>query len=720
MLETVQQAAVTERVSVKSVFPGKTGGAIFTGSNELGETVRVIASYDVLPDVPESGAVFDVTGEIKHHEQYGPQLHANRVIQCHPSGRVIVDFLARSELFPGLGEKRAEALWQAYGNALYEILAEGDIAALQEVIPGEVAERAVQGWAEEMHRIDVVRFLQEHNLPLRLSRKVIKAWPGHAVALIKADLYRLLAFLRWKEVDAAAMKIGIDEGDERRLLSAIEAALYRVYDKDGSTAASVDELYKDARLLAGTPLDRRVFDKLIVVGEVQRRWVMNQGLYQAIGPWRMEREVERRLHAMLSQGESYQFELLESGTDFGPDIECFEKKEGITLGVAQRKAVDVALCKPLAVITGGAGTGKTTVLKAIYSAIGLQHGVIHQMALSGRAAKRMEDATDLPAQTIAAFLLRARDDEDFLQGRPYVVIDEASMLDLPTFYRILAVLPEGARLLLVGDPFQLPPIGPGLVLHQLVKSKSVPTVMLEVVHRQQESSGIPAIAEAIRNAVWPELQTFTDDRGGVSFIDAPAHLINDVTVEVCEQLHAENAWDHSVQVVCAYKTGVAGVDAINTLLHNRVKDQPYVYNKYIKLGEPIIFKRNDWDRGLNNGSLGIVTSVVDDLDAVGPETVIAQAEFDTGLVDLTEADFEYVELAYAITCHKAQGSQSEKVVIPVRPLGQGGARFVDLSMIYTMLTRGVSQVVFVGDRAAAEKAVTGGARHDRRNVGLSV
>ena len=367
----------------------------------------------------------------------------------------------------------------------------------------------------------------------------------------------------------------------------------------------------------------------------------------------------------------------------------------------------MAVHYPLSVLTGGAGTGKTTVLQVIHD-IAEQIGVpVLQMALSGRAAQRLRGATGREASTIAAFLHAAARRLVDPASEPLIIIDESSMLDLPLTYSLVRALPARARLLLVGDPYQLPPIGFGLIFHVLAASPSVPRVELAEIHRQARSSGIPQIAHEVRHGVAPRLPGFAGCACGVNFIDAADGGIMDNLVRVL------TAWSgcDDVQTLGVIKRGANGIRAINATMHAYASAARKKLEGWdLAEGDPIIYLVNDYRRGLWNGSLGRIDRVMSSAGARAMACSLDGAEH-----ELLEEDFQHVDLAYAITVHKAQGSQFKRVIVPITR-----SRLLDRTLIYTALTRGIEQVVFIGDRNAFDRAIIATPQSQERQVGFSL
>jgi exodeoxyribonuclease V alpha subunit len=310
----------------------------------------------------------------------------------------------------------------------------------------------------------------------------------------------------------------------------------------------------------------------------------------------------------------------------------------------------------------------------------------------------MSEATNRKAYTIAGFLQAVDTGKIDLKRGPLLIIDEASMLDLSHCYRIMRRMPHGSRLLLVGDSGQLPPIGFGLTFHAMVDHTEIPTVTLTEIHRQAAETGIPQVSVDIRNGVVPVLTDYIGKSPGVSFVEAANAEICDRLMDIVNDLGGIG----NCQVVGAVKQGEAGVRTINHAFHSLLATgRPMTYE--FAEGEPVIWTVNDYELGLLNGSLGLVKSVGDVLlvDFDGVECAIFYPEV---------KDMDY---SYAITVHKSQGSQFERVVVPVYQ-----SRNLDRTLLYTAVTRAKTQVVIVGERSAFEKAIVEPPAPSRRETGI--
>jgi exodeoxyribonuclease V alpha subunit len=670
--------------------------------------MRFVADRDRIFRVPVVGEVWALKGVSRRHAIYGGQVHVEQATLAAPSGRLVTDFLVRHPAFNGLGIGKAKAkrLWEEFGPHLGAVLGQGDLEKLTRVLSAECAQKLVDAWRAVSEEAGIVAFLDHHGFDLHLANKIRKVWPRDTLAKLRENPYRMLTFAAWEKVDRMARLLGLADDDPRRRIAAVEACLYRRLDAK-HTLTSVGMLVGDvaAALRCGESTARAAID-LAWRGHAI---IAAAHGYQPVGAAVMENVVAGYLRGLLAGSPGPERNLFSGdlASIVAESIERYRSNTGLQLNAAQYRAVEMAVHHPLSVLTGGAGTGKTTVLRLVHDVAERAGVPVLQMALSGRAAQRLRTATGREASTIAAFLRAAALRLVDPASEPLIVIDESSMLDLPLTYSLVRALPARARLLLVGDPYQLPPIGFGLIFHVLAASPSVPRVELVEVHRQAQSSGIPQIADAVRHGVVPSLPDFVGCTCGVNFIDAADDAIMDNLVRVLTEWKGCD----DVQTLGAIKRGANGIRAINATMHAYASATKKKLEGWdLAEGEPIVYLVNDYEKGLWNGSLGRIDHVV---STAGKRAMACS--LDGVEHELLEEDFQHVDLAYAITVHKAQGSQFKRVIVPVTR-----SRLLDRTLIYTALTRGIEQVVFIGDRNAFEGAIIATPHSQERQVGFSM
>lgn len=645
------------------------------------------------------------------------RLFAEEVALLRPSGEHIIQLLSASPAFPGIGAVKARRLWEGLGESLYDCLDNADHHTLANVIGEDLADILLRGW-REYGKADALRWFQNFGLDLRLSRKILDVYGGEALNALNADPYRLLAFgMSWSALDQLAQQhFGVALDDERRLIAAVEAVLYRAFDA-GDTCCERETVMKGLDRL----LDRSVASSALVLAEQRHSVRIVGNRIHALGPYLIEQSVAKALRQRLGNTVPLtvpaEVDILLAR--FEQDEATALRLPGFALNQAQREAVHAAVEYPLVLITGGAGVGKTTVLKAVCHVLEHCGQHLYAMALSGRAAKRLTEATHRPAMTIAGFLRNVRMAE--LAENSVLLVDEASMLDVVLAHRLLKTMPDSSRLILIGDPSQLPPVGPGLTLHAMVLVEHVPRVELTQV--QRFGGAIASGAHAVRDGRWPTLPP----DAALAFLPCEPSYVADIVLRhyLADPLNTQiltftrERGVASAKVLNAMCQGVLAASARRLLVWNAELDRQE--DSGLREGEPVLCTRNLWAWGIQNGSLGRVETVeevpqpVFDSEGQLVGTALAWIRWDDGeRRPVTEEVLDALELGYAVTVHKAQGSQFPRVIVPVC-----AARYLDRTMLYTAITRATTQVVLVGDVAMARQAVEARPHAARRQVALA-
>nr|WP_211162115.1 AAA family ATPase [Aromatoleum petrolei] len=733
--------------SIRSQNPRGFGGCIFTGIpiddsgtvQDASAYYVVRASSDLLGTTRvQPGQWWRVAGEpvenvlaVNGYRITEWQIEPSDMNLALPSGEHIITLMAESADFQGIGRVKARRLWETFNEDLYGILDQGDFSALTAVLTEESARQVIAAW-QLYGDTRTLQWLERHGFDAAVGRKVVAFFGTETPDRIEADPYRLLSFCAtWQQVDALARdEFGIAETDPRRLQGAVEEALYRLFGA-GHTCARLsmllDRLAPILHVSEGNSQWRQLVPDVLAEGLSNGSYIIGtEHDVHPVGPYVMEATVARAVVDRLVKVTEAQ--LLTAG-EVETGIAEYEASEGIALNDEQRLAVQTAAANAFAIITGGAGVGKTTVLKGLYQIYDRAGVRVVQMALAGRAAKRMQEATGRPASTIASFLRNTKDED--LAGPVVAVVDEASMVDIITMHRLCELLPPHVRLVLVGDPSQLMPVGPGLVLHALSRQPGVPSVELTVVKRY--GGEIAEAAAAIRAGIWPELPAV--ESAPIAFIPCATSARRggaepaDTLAETVFRLYRQSPDD--AQILSPRRSGAGGVAGLNALCQERMagEAQPLLVwsdqhesmaGTGFRLGDPLLCTRNLWDWGLQNGSLGRLVQIEASPRLITGENgeelglALAWAEWDDGeRRPIFESMLDDLELGYAITVHKAQGSQWPRVIVPVT-----GNRLLDRTLLYTAVTRAQRQVILVGDQAAARRAVESLPRSHERHVAL--
>lgn len=712
---------------------------IESGLNDRASAVVLHVPADIAsPSTVVAGGIFEVYGEASttRREHCGfvvteTLLRVQDIRMIRPSGSQIIQWLVDNVL--GIGEVKATKLWDNLGERLYEVLDLADHDAIREIIPSDKTRQGLFACWTENGDAKTLHFVQDRGIPLDLARKAIKFHQRRTVDALLDDPYRLLSFSgSWRQVDSIAReRFGVGLDDPRRLAAALEESLHRVLD-EGHTCAKLNDLHEAVcKLLKPHAAPSSAMAQALIQGREKGQFVARETatgdlMLHAPGTYLMERQCAEFIQGLL-RNPAPQQQLYP--TDIDALIRDFEREEQVlgiptfTLNDAQRVAVKTSFVNRFSIITGGAGVGKTTVLKALYRALDTLGRPRFQMALSGRATARIIEATRQPATTIAGFLRNVSHEE--MGPAPVVIIDEASMLDVVTFYRLVTKLPSDTHLILVGDPYQLPPIGAGLVLHVLCGIPGIPSTQLTEVKRQAKESDIPGAAKAIREGQWP---AFASDSGGeVVFIPCTDDQIIPTVLRLYEQDRG------CTQILGATRScPYAGVERLNRVCHERYAssgrqltalnpETGEVEATGFCEGDLLLYTANNWQRNLQNGCLGRLVEVFDEPVRVNlgdeghpdPHTALGRAIYEGVDHYVLESDVDVMQHAYAITVHKSQGSQFRRVIVPVRK-----SRLLDRTFIYTAVTRAQVQVILVGDEAAVRRAVELPPQAFGRRVGL--
>jgi exodeoxyribonuclease V alpha subunit len=632
------------------------------------------------------------------------EVRAGDAILRLPSGGHIVDYLATR--FDGIGPRTAERLWEKFSHDLIDLLDQGDYQSISTVVSAERAQTLIEGWNEE-GLSKTLQWLQSNGIGLAIGRKIISYFGAEALEKIEENPYRLLSFAAgWAEVDSLATTImGIQPLDTRRLAAVVEEVVYRRFSAGDTFVPKVDLVDGIRRLLAGGRQSRDVIDEAITASEVSGRLLFDQNdNAYSLGASILENRVVDGILARRS--------LRSPSCDVDAVIAAYEAKEGrgFRLNDEQRSAVEMVASHHFSVISGGAGCGKTTVLKAVCEILDAQGFQVVQLALAGKAVKRMQESTGRQAMTLASFLKKVQKDRDqgatrIDAGLLAILIDEASMVDLLSFSGLVREVDDNVKMVLIGDPHQLPPVGPGLILHCLTDG-NLPHVELKVAKRF--GSEIAEFANSVKEGRWPSV----GGSGKVRHLETADSIMSDAATSIYL-----SSPDESV-VLCATRALCASINQSVQEKLSAGRREVNVWNEEyecweasgLREGDLVICTANHWDLGLQNGSMGRILSMQGKF-----EEALGYIEWDDGHIrEFDVAFLDSLELAYALTVHKSQGSQWRRVIVCL----PSSSRLVDRSLIYTAITRAQSEVILLGSAAAIGLTVAREKAADRRRVGL--
>jgi exodeoxyribonuclease V alpha subunit len=663
------------------------------------------------------------TGRYERDPRHGAQFRVETLLELAPSTLEGLEKYLGSGMVSGIGPAYAKRIVEAFGEETLRVL-DQEPERLGEV-PGLGARRAealAQAWSEKRHVREIMIFLQQHGITAALAMRIFKRFGTSAIDVVRRSPYRL-ALDVWgvgfKTADQIARSVGVAPDAPERAQAGLLQMLSDLSGR-GHVYAEREDLVQKAAVMLGREemeVDRAV-DALVRAGRVHVERlssgaiaVYETSLYEA------ETRLAARLELLLGAkgkplGGGATAEEVATGA-----IGAFEQRTGVTLAPAQREAVMQAARQKLLVVTGGPGVGKTTIVRAILAMFDRARLSVRLAAPTGRAAKRMSEATGREAVTLHRLLEFDPKERGFLRKleRPIeadaIIVDEASMIDVPLADALAQAVGDATRLILVGDVDQLPSVGPGAVLRDVIASGVVPTVRLSQIFRQAEGSLIVRNAHRIHEGMPPEGEARRDGEFYVlareDADEAAATIHHLVTDRIPRGFNLDPVRD--VQVLTPMKSGPAGVIALNEALQRTLNPEgPSVTRgaRTFRLGDKVMQLRNDYDREVYNGDVGIVSAV-----EAADRTLTVQ--FDGRDVVYEESDLDELVLAYATSIHKSQGSEYPAVVIAML-----GAHFVMLSrnLLYTAVTRGKRLVVLVADPRAIKLALSETRREERQTA----
>ena len=614
-----------------------------------------------------------------------------------------------SGMIRGIGPVYATKLVRAFGAAVFELI-EQEPGRLREVtgIGPKRAARIVAGWADQKVIREIMLFLHANGVGTSRAVRIYKTYGTEAVQLISENPYRLARDIRgigFLTADRVAEKLGIEKTATIRVRAGISFALAEAMD-DGHCGLPVDELtaLTEKLIEVPPPLIASALALELEAGEVVADTVADRGCLFLAGLYRAEQAIAERLRA-LSSGR-----LPWSEIDADRAIPWVEARTGLTLAESQRTAVQLALRSKVLVITGGPGVGKTTLVNSTLKIIRAKGVEVALCAPTGRAAKRLTESTGLEGRTIHRLLESDPKTGGFKRGEEHpldcglLVVDEASMVDVLLMRALLRALPDQAALLVVGDVDQLPSVGPGQVLADIITSGAVPVVRLTEVFRQAAQSRIIVNAHRINRGQMPEWEAAPGS--DFHFVEAqePEDGVRRLLSVVRDRIPARFGLHpvRDVQVLCPMNRGGLGARALNVELQqalnppgeHRVERFGWTFCP----GDKVMQVTNDYERDVFNGDLGVIAS----LDMEESELVVS---FDGREVVYGFGELDELVLAYATTIHKAQGSEYPAVVIPLTTQHYA---MLARNLLYTGVTRGKRLVVLVGQRRALAIAVRNG------------
>ncbi len=664
----------------------------------VGQTPRAVA-----------GEFVEATGKWADDPEFGRQFKADGLRILPPSTVEGIEKYLGSGLVKGVGPATARKSVEVFGARTLQVIDESP-TFLKEIkgIGAKLITRIRESWRQQKAVRDIMVFLQSHGLGIAHAFRIYKTYGDSALDIVKANPYRLAADIwgiGFRTADGLALKLGF----ERQALPRAKAALRHVLQEasgGGHCALPEEAVWQQAQQQTGIDLEilRNAARALVAEKELLREseltpepCLYSRTMYFA------ETGVADRLRG-LCQG-AYPL----PGIDLEAALVWIEKQMSLTLAPSQREAIRQAVTQKVLVITGGPGVGKTTLVRGILEVFLAKMLRVGLCAPTGRAAKRLADSTGRPAMTIHRLLEFNHQGPQRNADQPLetdlLIVDEVSMVDVVLMNQLLRALPESARVILVGDADQLPSVGPGSVLADIIASKAVPVVRLTEIFRQAQESGIVRAAYRINAGAMPESAP-PDKLGDFYFIEAesPPVILERIITLIRDRVPARFGLDpfQDIQVLTPMNRSELGVKNLNVQLQAvlnppEAQEGPEVarFGWSFRLGDKVMQRSNDYTKEVFNGDIGRIKKI----DEHDQELTV---DYDGRAVVYEFDELDELTLAYALTIHKSQGSEYPAVIVPLHTQHY---LLLQRNLLYTAVTRGRKLVVAVGSRQALALAV---------------
>ena len=641
---------------------------------------------------PLPGVTLYVEGEWKKHQIYGKQFVSTLCNEIMPDTVYGIRKYLGSGLIKGVGQVTADKIVNKFGEETPDII-ENHPEKLKEIprLSQKTIDLLVQSWNEQKHMFDIMVFLKSFDISTLYAVKIYKLYGNDAISILKENPYRLITDIDgigFIKADMIALKMGYDMTSAKRQEAGIVYTLSQ-YAEEGNTYCTKTFLSPEvANLLSLQPsLIDETIDNMIEKEELvnEDTKIFLPYYYKA------EKSIAEKLYELIIS-----YKEKEVINDL--QINDIENVLGIEYNEEQREAIKTALYNNVMVLTGGPGTGKTTVTKGIITAFRLMNKQILLAAPTGKAADRMSEATGGEAKTIHRLLgynpmKGYLYNEDFPLCGDVLILDETSMINVQLMYTLLKAVPIEMKLVLIGDVDQLPCIGAGNILSDLIKSGKIPVVKLEKIFRQAASSKIITTAHAINHGEIPVLKNEKDSDLFFMTDSEDESIANTISDLVLNRLpHKYDIKPTEIQVLTPMKKGILGTKNLNDTLQNVINKDGGNEIKYgdtlFRENDKVMQIKNNYDKGVFNGDAGFIQKINKDLKVV---TVIFRKQ----VIDYDFSELDELMLAYAVTVHKSQGSEYPIVVMP---LTKAHYMMMKRNLIYTGITRAKSLCVLIGQK----------------------
>ena len=648
-------------------------------------------------------------GEVVNHPRYGMQFQSSSYERLKPTGKDAVATFLSSDLFPGVGEKLAKSIADVLGdNAIDRILEDESCLYMVPKLTESKIKKIVNILKkyEESHK--VIAILIDLGFSMREALMIYNEYKSNTQKIIDNNIYQIvynLPDISFLKVDKAGEKLGFELVDNRRVKASILYVIKKLIYQNGDSFLNREVIINNVNRFLKTEYDN--YDELFKELEEADYIVIDGDDYYLKDIWDAENNITERIFDMVNR-QKKQYKKIDEL------LKELENINNIIYNDDQKRAIKKALENNILIITGGPGSGKTTIIKAITELY--QHinkldydeftSRLALLAPTGRASKRMSESTFLPASTIHRFLKWNKDNGEFMVNEDnksdveLVIVDEVSMIDINLFDSLLKGLKRNVKMILVGDYDQLPSVGPGNLLKDLICSDEIDVVYLNHLYRQDEGSYIIKLAYEIKDGLVSDnfLNTYND----YTFLKCGGASIKNNLVKLCEKVISKGYDYKRLQLLAPMYKGENGIDALNSELQN-IFNPASLEKREIKSGN-VIFRENDKilqlvnmpDENVFNGDIGVIKYIKYGNTSKSKKDEI-YIDFDGNLVKYTPKDFNKIKHGFIISIHKSQGSEFEMVIMP---MARSYKRMLYKKLIYTGVTRAKSKLIMIGESDA--------------------
>ncbi|WP_462255875.1 SF1B family DNA helicase RecD2 [Megamonas funiformis] len=693
-VDTIIFASQDNRFTVLKLSPEKL-------STQITVTLNGIA--------PLIGQLLEIEGEWVKHPKFGQQFKATTYKTVAPTEISGIEKFLASGAINGIGPAMAKKIVAEFGEKTLEIIAKSPNELLK--VPGigkKTAEKISTSYLEQSELTEIMVWLENHGISNTYAGKIFAKYGSFAIDIMEKDIYRLFQDIEgigFLTADKLAFNLGIQREDKRRIISGIDYALMQLCNNGHCCIPEMALVDKTAKILqVNNQIIFTILKEHIDNGSLNTEVVGGETLIYPPYLYYAEKKVAMRLLQLQQATEPL------SEDNLSLFIKVWEKDNQIQLAQKQKEAIKACLHHGVLVLTGGPGTGKTTVIKGILSILKAQGLKIRLAAPTGRAAKRLSETTGQKALTIHRLLEAnnlAQDDNlqlgfskdiDDQLDADVIILDEVSMVDIVLMHHFLNAVPDGCRIILVGDTDQLPAVGPGSVLKDIIRSQKIPAIRLDEIFRQAQTSMIIQNAHIINAGRLPDLRK--------QYSDFVFYELNDDTsitqkiLDLCTKDLPHEGFDvlKDVQVLSPMHRFLCGVENLNLMLQEQLnpkknQDELKYSSQTFRVSDKVMHIRNNYQKNVFNGDIGFIQDINNEKLTV---------DYFDHIVTYEKNELNELTLAYASSVHKSQGSEYKVVIIP---LSTSHYIMLQRNLLYTAITRAKQKVIIIGSKKALMTAI---------------